>query len=464
MPVIKALSKFFDRTMLILLALTILAGALVFIGSNKATASRVQSIFLEQVQNSEARGVEKNSVQGALDEVVRYVEFFLVEEYEDAQVAPGKDSPLQKARLELDKISKQVGERAAMVRRQGRGKSLNDNGLVFIRTELEEYISGRALAYNIFAVLIMFGVATTATLRALKLRRQTRDKLIQACFFTTALTSILILVLIMVFLFKEGLPIFREVSVSDFLFGTEWYPTDEDDPAFGIFPLIMGSLSVTALSSLIAIPLGVMTALYLAEIASPRVRGVVKPIIELLASLPSVVIGFFGMVIVAPFLQDVFGIAHGLNMFNASLMLAFMSVPTITSVSEDAIFAVPLELKEASLALGATHNETIWKVVVPASLSGISTGVILGMSRAIGETMVVLMVAGGAGLIPSSIFDPVRPMPASIAAEMGEAPFGESHYFALFAIGMVLFLFTMIFNIIADHIAHKYKQVGAATL
>ena len=151
-------------------------------------------------------------------------------------------------------------------------------------------------------------------------------------------------------------------------------------------------------------------------------------------------------------------------MLNASVMLAFMSVPTITSVSEDAIFAVPRELKEASLALGATQNETIWKVVVPASLSGISTGVILGMSRAIGETMVVLMVAGGAGLVPSSIFDPVRPMPASIAAEMGEAPFGESHYFALFAIGIVLFLFTLVFNVIADHIAHKYKQVGAATL
>ncbi|WP_078717911.1 phosphate ABC transporter permease subunit PstC [Paucidesulfovibrio gracilis] len=298
----------------------------------------------------------------------------------------------------------------------------------------------------------------------MNLQRKTRDKLIQSVFFGTALTSIVVLGLIMVFLFLEGLPIFQKVDVMDFLFGYGWYPTDEDDPEFGIFPLIMGSLSVTALSSAIAIPLGVMTALYLAEIASLRVRNIVKPIIELLASLPSVVIGFFGMVVVAPFLQNSFDINTGLNMFNASLMLAFMSVPTITSVSEDAIYAVPLELKEASLALGATHNETIWKVVVPASLSGISTAVILGMSRAIGETMVVLMVAGGAGMVPDSIFDPVRPMPSSIAAEMGEAPLGSDHYYALFAIGIVLFLFTMLFNIVADHISHKYKQVGAATL
>ncbi|MEF2144646.1 MAG: phosphate ABC transporter permease subunit PstC [Desulfovibrionaceae bacterium] len=298
----------------------------------------------------------------------------------------------------------------------------------------------------------------------MNLQRKTRDNLIMYVFFATALTSVVILGLIMVFLFIEGLPIFQTVSVPDFLFGHGWYPTDEDDPEFGIFPLIIGSLSVTVLSSAIAIPLGVMTALYMAEIASHRMRNFLKPVIELLASLPSVVIGFFGMVVMAPFLQNTFDINTGLNMFNASLMLAFMSVPTITSVSEDAIYAVPLELKEASLALGATHSETIWKVVIPASLSGISTAIILGMSRAIGETMVVLMVAGGAGMIPDSIFDPVRPMPASIAAEMGEAPYASDHYYALFAIGIVLFLFTMLFNVVADHVAHKYKQVGAATL
>jgi phosphate transport system permease protein len=207
-----------------------------------------------------------------------------------------------------------------------------------------------------------------------------------------------------------------------------------------------------------------MTAIYLAEVASRKLREIVKPTVELLAALPSVVIGFFGMVVVAPFLQDTFNIATGLNLFNASLMLAFMAIPTICSISEDAIYSVSQEIKEASLALGATHWQTIYRVIIPASLSGISTAIILGMSRAIGETMVVLMVAGGATLIPTSIFDPVRPMPASIAAEMEEAPFHSNHYYALFATGIVLFLFTLIFNLIADHIAHRYKQVGTATL
>jgi phosphate transport system permease protein len=169
-------------------------------------------------------------------------------------------------------------------------------------------------------------------------------------------------------------------------------------------------------------------------------------------------------VVVAPFLQNVFGIATGLNLFNASLMLAFMSIPTICSISEDAIYSVPGNLKEASMALGATHWETIIRVILPASISGISTAVILGMSRAIGETMVVLMVAGGAAMVPGSIFDPVRPLPASIAAEMAEAPFRGDHYHALFATGVVLFVFTFIFNMVADHVAHKYRQVGDATL
>ncbi|WP_461211018.1 phosphate ABC transporter permease subunit PstC [Desulfocurvus sp. DL9XJH121] len=295
------------------------------------------------------------------------------------------------------------------------------------------------------------------------LDRKNKERLIKTAFLVTAGTSILILFLIMVFLFMEGLPIFEKYPVLRFLFGNDWYPTAEP-PDFGIFPLLMGSVAVTALSSFIAIPLGVMTAIYLAEIAKPRVRSWVKPVVELLAALPSVVIGFFGMVVVAPFLQETFDLATGLNLLNASLMLAFMSVPTICSISEDAIFSVPGELKEASLALGATHWETIFKVILPASLSGISTGVILGMSRAIGETMVVLMVAGGAAMIPGSIFAPVRPMPASIAAEMAEAPFRGDHYYALFATGMVLFVFTMLFNILADHVAEKHKQVGAATL
>jgi phosphate transport system permease protein len=293
--------------------------------------------------------------------------------------------------------------------------------------------------------------------------RQRKEKTIRIFFFCVALASITTLALIVIFLFMEGLPIFSKVSIKDFIFGKYWYPTD--DPAdFGIFALIVASLAVTAVASAISIPLGVMTALYLAEVASARVREWVKPVVELLAALPSVVIGFFGMVVVAPFLQDVLDVPTGLNLFNAALMLAFMSIPTICSISEDAIFSVPKELKEASLALGATHWETIWRVTIPASISGISTAIILGMSRAIGETMVVLMVAGGAAMVPTSLFDPVRPMPASIAAEMAEAPFRGDHYYALFATGIVLFLFTLVFNMVAEHISHKYRQVGAATL
>ncbi len=290
-----------------------------------------------------------------------------------------------------------------------------------------------------------------------------KERVIHFLLGLAATFSLVSLLGIMLFLFYEGLPIFDTVPVTSFLFGEWWYPTS-DPPDFGIFPLLMGSFAVTIMASLIAVPLGVLTAAYLTEIASSSVRRVVKPFVELLAALPSVVIGFFGMVVVAPLLQDYLGAATGLNLFNAGLMLAFMSVPTICSVAEDALFAVPVALREASLALGATRWETTIKVVLPAALSGIGTAIMLGMSRAIGETMVVLMVAGGAGLIPTSIFDPVRPMPASIAAEMAEAPYRGEHYFALFAIGMMLFLFTLCFNMIAQHIAEKHKQVGSSSL
>ena len=306
-------------------------------------------------------------------------------------------------------------------------------------------------------------MAIKEIIRKKGVNRRWIERSIRLTLFIIALASIMTLMLIVLFLVVEGLPIFSKISVNDFLFGKYWYPTD-DPPDFGIFAMIIASLSVTMISSSIAIPLGVLTALYLAESASFRVRQWVKPIVELLAALPSVVIGFFGMVIVAPFLQEVFDIPTGLNLFNAALMLAFMSIPTICSLSEDAIFSVPNELKEASLALGATQWETIARVILPASVSGISTAIILGMSRAMGETMVVLMVAGGAAMVPSSIFDPIRPMPASIAAEMAEAPFRSDHYYALFATGIVLFVFTMVFNLLADHISHKYRQVGSATL
>ncbi|HOD98870.1 MAG TPA: phosphate ABC transporter permease subunit PstC [Syntrophales bacterium] len=293
--------------------------------------------------------------------------------------------------------------------------------------------------------------------------RYQKEIVIKNAFFTLSLISIMVLGLIVIFLFREGLPIFREVSLRDFLFGREWYPT-YDPPSYGIWPLIVASLIVTFFSSLLAVPLGVLSAVYISEIAPPAIKEILKSIIELLAGLPSVVLGFFGMVTVAPWLQETFDLPTGLNIVNASAILALMAVPTISSISEDALYAVPQDFKEASYALGATKFETIVRIIVPAALSGISTAVILGMARAIGETMVVLMVAGGAAAIPESIFDSVRPMPASIAAEMGEAPFRSGHYHALFATGIVLFFMTLAFNLIADYLAQKFKEVGSATL
>lgn len=266
--------------------------------------------------------------------------------------------------------------------------------------------------------------------------------------------SILSMAGIVLFLMLDGLPFFKDYPLTDFLFGLNWYPTD-DPMEFGILPLIVGSLTVMALATVIAVPLGVATAIYLSEVARPGMRRIVKPFVELLAALPSVVIGFFGMVVVAPFLQNYLGASTGLNLLNAGLMLAFMSVPIICSVAEDAIYSVPRELREASLSLGATKWETLTRVVLPAASSGIGTAVMLGMSRSIGETMVVLMVAGGAAVIPTSLFDSVRPIPASIAAEMAEAPFHSEHYYALFATGIVLIIFTLIFNATAFRIAEK---------
>jgi phosphate transport system permease protein len=293
--------------------------------------------------------------------------------------------------------------------------------------------------------------------------RKLKEEIIKNIFFLLALVSIFILGLIVVFLFIEGLPIFKVVSLGNFVFGQEWYPTYEP-PEFGIWPLIVGSLVVTFFASLIAVPLGILSAIYISELAPPLIKEIFKPVIELLAGLPSVVLGFFGMAVLAPWLQNTFNIPTGLNIVNASIILAIMAVPTISSISEDAIYSVPQEFKEASYALGATKFETIVNVIVPAALSGISTAVILGMARAIGETMVVLMVAGGAAAIPESIFDSVRPMPASIAAEMGEAPLRSDHYYALFATGIVLFFMTLSFNLIADYISNKFKEVGSATL
>jgi phosphate transport system permease protein len=299
--------------------------------------------------------------------------------------------------------------------------------------------------------------------KANMISRRVKETAIKNIFAVVALFSLVILSLIVFFLFREGLPIFKVVSLKDFLFGPFWYPT-YDPPEFGIWPLIVGSVIVTILSSLIAVPFGILSAIYIAEIAPARLKEILKAIIELLAGLPSVVLGFFGMVILAPWMQETFDLPTGLNIVNASLMLALMAIPTISSLSEDALYAVPRDFKEASYALGATKYETITRVIVPAALSGISTAVILGMARAIGETMVVLMVAGGAAALPRGIFDSVRPMPASIAAEMGEAPFRGDHYHALFATGIVLFFITLAFNLAADYISNRFKEEGSGTL
>lgn len=282
------------------------------------------------------------------------------------------------------------------------------------------------------------------------------DKIIEKSFLFIGLSCLIVLFMIMLFLFKEGIPIFEKLSLKDFILGTSWYPTSEN-PRYGIFPLIIASLSVTLTASAIAVPLSIAIAVYISELASPVLKEIIKPTIEIIASIPSVIIGFFGMVIVAPFFQRYFNVDTGLNLMNAAIMLAFMAIPTIASISEDAISSVPLSLKEGSYALGANRWQTMFHITIPASLSGIWTAIILGISRVIGETMVVLMVAGGAAAMPDSLFSPVRPLTSNIAAEMGEAPVGGDHYHALFAIGIILFIITFIFNLIADYLSNKYR-------
>ena len=282
------------------------------------------------------------------------------------------------------------------------------------------------------------------------------ENIIKSGFGVLAFSSLLFLLGIIVILFKEGLPIFKYVKLFEFIGGKFWYPT-YDPPDFGILPLILGTFWVTIGAMFIAVPVGLGSALYLHEIAGYRERAVLKPIIELLAGIPSIVYGFFGMVILAPFLQRLLNIPIGLCLFTASFILGIMAVPTVSSLAEDALDYVPKSFREASFALGANRWQTLVKVVIPAAGSGISTAVILGVSRIVGETMTVLMVAGGAAVIPRSLFEPVRPMTATIAAEMGEAVVGSAHYHALFGIGLILFLITLIFNMIAEMIGRRYR-------
>ncbi|WP_026461793.1 phosphate ABC transporter permease subunit PstC [Adhaeribacter aquaticus] len=249
----------------------------------------------------------------------------------------------------------------------------------------------------------------------------------------------------------------ENISVSEFLGGTEWYPTIQPAVQMGVLPLILGTLWVSLGAILIALPLGLATSIYLAEIADKRVRNLLKPVIELLAGIPSVVYGFFGLVVIVPLIQDLFGLPVGETALAGSIILGIMALPTIISVSEDAMRTTPRAMKEASLALGATKWQTIYKVVVPYSMSGISTAAILGIGRAIGETMAVLMVTGNASVIPHTFLAPVRTIPATIAAELGEAPQGGMHYQALFALGCILFLMTLIINLSVDFVSAKRK-------
>lgn len=286
--------------------------------------------------------------------------------------------------------------------------------------------------------------------RGLKGSREPIEKLIIA---SGGLTIIIVL-LIFAFLLRDALPAFRAVKFTELIFGRNWYPLSG---VFGMLPLILGSLFVTAGAVVIGIPIGIAAAVYIGEIASPRVREVLKPTIEILAAIPSVVIGFLGYVLLAPWIQHIFNLPTGLTALTGSIMLAFMAMPTIISISEDALSAVPQEYRAGSLALGATKWQTISRVVVPSAKSGILAAVMLGVGRAIGETMTVLMVTGNAAVIPHTLLQPVRTMTATIAAEMGETVQNSLHYHALFAVGAVLFLITFMINLIADLALHRSK-------
>ena len=249
----------------------------------------------------------------------------------------------------------------------------------------------------------------------------------------------------------------RTISVKDVLAGAEWFPTATPAPQFGFLPLITGTLWVSLFAILIALPFGLAVAIYMSEVANPKVRNLLKPVIELLSGIPSVVYGFFGLIVIVPLLQQVFGLPVGESGLAGALVLAIMALPTIITVTEDAMRGCPRAMREASLALGASQWQTIYKVVIPYSISGITSGVVLGIGRAVGETMAVLMVTGNAAVIPHSILEPLRTIPATIAAELGEAPAGGAHYQALFLLGVVLFFISLLINFTVEAVSSKQK-------
>jgi phosphate transport system permease protein len=278
--------------------------------------------------------------------------------------------------------------------------------------------------------------------------------LVEALIRAAGFSAIFFVVLIFLFLLKEGMPALWEASLGNF-FGTRWYPNED---LFGTWPLILGSLLVTAAAVMIALPLGLATAVFVRELAPNWLREILKPLIEVLAGIPSVVLGFLGMIALAPLVREALGVPTGLSAFSGALVLAYMALPTIISVAEDAIDAVPKSYRDGALAMGATHWQTIWRVVLPAARSGVIIAVMLGIGRAIGETMAVMMITGNAARIPRewyALFLPVRTMTATIAAEMGEVAQGSTHYHVLFAVGILLFIVTFIVNAIASAVVIK---------
>lgn len=290
-----------------------------------------------------------------------------------------------------------------------------------------------------------------------KRNQRIREFFIEKTISASGIASVVIVVLIFVFLLKDGLSLFKIESVQNFLSGKLWYPIS-DPPKFGILPLILGSIVVTLGATAISVPIGVAAAIYIAEVSSPRIKEYLKAGVELLAAIPSVVLGFIGVITLVPFVKQFLHLPTGLTAFSGSIMLAFMAMPTIVSIAEDALTAVPRSYREGALALGATKWQTIYKVTVPSAASGIVAAVMLGVGRVIGETMAVMMITGNAAVIPKSIFQPVRTLTATIAAEMGETVRGSDHFYALFAIGIVLFLITFFINIVADLYLHREKR------
>jgi phosphate transport system permease protein len=281
-----------------------------------------------------------------------------------------------------------------------------------------------------------------------------REFFIETGIRVAGMSAIFLVALIFLFLLKEGAPAFWEVSLGN-LFGQRWYP---NEGLYGTLPLILGSLLVTAGAVVIALPLGLATAIFVRELAPDWLREILKPLIEVLAGIPSVVLGFLGMLAIAPLVRETLNIPTGLTAFTGSLVLAYMALPTIISVAEDAIDAVPKSYRDGALALGATHWQTIWRVVLPAGRSGVIIAVMLGIGRAIGETMAVMMITGNAARIPRewyALFLPARTMTATIAAEMGEVAQGSTHYHVLFAVGILLFVVTFIINAIASAVVIK---------